>query len=129
MKEAQMPETIAVLSLDDGVKVGSMIFEKLSGKVFDVVSIHSRHNSDVGVLEEASLKDMCIEKNDTLVKIQLKPRRCLCFDIKDSPVVTFVSDRRIDIVRKLSERDTLTKIILINEKKLVEEVSNGESST
>jgi hypothetical protein len=123
-----MSETITVLSLGDAMRVANMIFEKLNGKVFDIVSVHSKYNGDVSVLEEASLKDVCIEKKDTLVKIQLKPRRNLCFDLKDSPVVTFVSERRIDIVRKLSERDILTKIILINEKKLVEEeVTDGES--
>lgn len=129
-----MSETMVVLSFSDATRVASMIFEKLSDKVFDVVSVHSKYNGDVSVLEEASLRDMCIEKKDTLVKIQLKPRRNLCFDIKDAPVVTFVSERRIDIVRKISERDTLTKIILINlaqeEKKPVEEeVADGESIT
>lgn len=116
-----MPETVVVLSLEDGIRVASRVFEMLSGKVFDVVSIHSKRIGDLNVLEEASLKEMSLVSTDTLVKIRLNPRRCLCFDVKESPVVTFVSDRRIDLMRELSKQDTLTKIILINQGRFVEE--------
>jgi len=108
-----MSEKITISSVEDGKRVADRIVEMLKGKFFDIVSCHSIFNKDVTVLEEEWI-DGRVVVTDTLVKILLHPRRSLCFDIKESPVVIFESDRQIVISRKLSAKDTLVKVILIN---------------
>lgn len=89
----------------------------LEGKVFDVVSFHSAHGNDIGVLESCRLKNGEVIVKDSLVKILLDPFRSISFDMRESPKITIESERQIKIVRRLSSRDTLTRIILINESK------------
>lgn len=109
-----MSEKITILSVEDGKMVADRIVGMLKGRIFDVVNCHSAFNKNVTVLEEVWVGLGPVVVTDTLVKIPLYPRRCLCFDIKESPVVVFESDRQIVISRKLSAKDTLVKIVLIN---------------
>lgn len=103
---------VNIYNLEDGVIVARKIVEMLDGMKFDVVSCHSVHQADMLVLEEASLVSLTLVISGDLIKIPLKPRRNLCFDVKDKPSVIFESHRQIRIVRNFA-RDTLTRIILI----------------
>lgn len=108
-----MSEKITVLSVEDGKKVAERIVEMLKGRIFDVVNCHS-FNRNVTVLEEVWVGSGPVVVTGTLVKIPLYPRRNLCFDVKENPVVVFESERQIVISRRLSAKDTLVKVILIN---------------
>ena len=89
------------------------IFNTLTGKTFYVVSINSAHMQDVTVFEGVRTKgDGPVVKNE-FYKIDLDPRRSLGFSINEKPVVEFVSPERIDITRRVTDRDTVTRIILI----------------
>ena len=104
--------------VSDEITLGKAVFgvlKVLQNRTFDVVNIHSAHRDVFNVLEEASLAGT-FHIVDTMVVIPLKPRRKLCLDTKEKPVVTFVSDRQICIVRIVSKRDILTKVILVNRK-------------
>jgi len=109
-----MSEKITVLSVEDGRRVAYRIVEMLRGKAFDVVNCHSVFNRNITVLERVRVRCGPVVVVGTLVKIPLYPHRSLCFDIKENPVVIFESDRQIVILRKLSAKDTLIKVILIN---------------
>lgn len=104
---------VIIYTIEDGIIVARKIVEMLDGMKFDVVSCHSAHQADMMVLEEVSLASLSLVVSDGLIKIPLKPRRNLCFDIKDKPLVIFESYRQIRIVRNFA-RDTLTRIILVN---------------
>lgn len=109
-----MSEKIMILSVEDGKRAADRVVGMLKGRVFDIVNCHSAFNKDVTVLEEVQIGSGPVVVTDTLVKIPLYPRRSLCFDIKETPVVVFESERQIVISRKLSAKDTLVKVILIN---------------
>ncbi len=109
-----MSEKIMILSVEDGKMVADRVIGMLEGRIFDVVNCHLAFNKDVTVLEEVRVGCGPVVVTDTLVKIPLYPRRSLCFDIKETPIVVFESDRQIVISRKLSAKDTLVKVILIN---------------
>ena len=96
--------------------VARLISERLEGKVFDIVSFHSIHNIDSRVLERYSLKNGEIVVDGSMIKIPLSPRRSIAFDLFENPVITIESERQIKIVRRMNQRDTIIKIILINEK-------------
>lgn len=106
-----------VLELKDLVEIAKSLVTLLEGKVFDIVSYHSRLNYFPMVVESRQLKSREIVVIDTLVKLLLSPSRSLSFDLKEKPEIIMVSDRQIIIVRHLSPRDTVTRVILINEKK------------
>ena len=103
--------------LMSGERAASYIVKILQGTVFDVVSFHSAHGNDITVLEGCRLKTGEVIVKDSLVKILLDPRRSISFDMRENPKITIESERQIKIVRKLSSRDTLTRIILINKSK------------
>lgn len=109
-----MSEKITVLNVEDGKKVAERIVEMLKGRIFDVVNCHSAFNRNVTVLEEVWVGSGPVVVTGTLVKIPLYPRRNLYFDVKENPVVVFESERQIVISRRLSAKDTLVKVILIN---------------
>lgn len=96
--------------------VAKSISKRLEGKGFDIVSFHSIHNVDARVLENYTLKDGEIVVDGSMVKIPLSPRRSIAFDLFENPLITFESERQIKIVRKMNQRDTVVKIILINDK-------------
>jgi len=97
-----------------GMRMARDISRILQGTVFDVVSLHSAHYNPINVLEGCRLKSDEVIVKDSLVKILLDPHRSISFDMRESPVITIESERQIRIVRKLTDRDTLTRIILIN---------------
>ena len=109
-----MSEKITISSVEDGKRVADRIVEMLRGKAFDVVNCHSVFNRNVTVLEKVRVRCGPVVVIGSLVKIPMYPYRSLCFDIKESPVVVFESDRQIVISRKLSAKDTLVKVILIS---------------
>ena len=109
-----MSEKVMISSVEDGKRMADRIVEMLRGKVFDVVNCHSVFNRNVTVLERVRVRCGPVVVIGTLVKIPMYPHRSLCFDIKESTVVVFESDRQIVISRKLSVKDTLVKVILIN---------------
>ena len=88
--------------------------DKLQGKEFDIISCHSAHGIEPKVLENCKLKTGEIEVLGTLVKIRLDPFRSISFDEIEEPMVHFESERQIRIIRRLSSRDVLTRIILIH---------------
>jgi hypothetical protein len=110
-----MSEGIKILDVQVAVDVAQRVLDMLKGKVFDVVTYHSAHRFDLTVLEEARLKGDSIDVNNTMVRIFLYPKRSIAFGVAESPVVTFISERRVDIVRKFPNGDTLIRIILINQ--------------
>ena len=104
--------------------LGVMLIDRLKDKSFDIVSFHSKFNQGPYVLENCQLKSSIIEVKDTLVKIHLKPFRSISFDLHEDPKVTIESDRQIKIVRKLNSKDTVTRIILIND--ILKEEENAQ---
>lgn len=110
-------ERVVVRSIEDGERVAGRIVAALTGKIFDVVSCHSAHNKDITVLESVRINEQKkVVSLINLVKIHLFPRRSICFSLHESPVVCFESDRVITVTRKVSDADTLTRIILIQDR-------------
>lgn len=109
-----MAEKITVISIEDGQKVAERIAEMLNGKTFSVVSFHSAHTNDPTIWQNFSLKESKPIYMGLLFKVVLYPHRSLCFDVREMPEITFVDDNRIDMVRKISDWDKVTRIILIN---------------
>lgn len=109
-----MSEKIVITCFEDGVRVINQIADLLNGKTIEVISYHSLRRNDPLIWQFFSLAQLKPIINGTLFKLPLFPRRQLVFDLKDSPVIIFESIYRFDLVRKLSVRDTLTRIVLIN---------------
>jgi len=107
--------------------VGIQLIERLEGKTFDIETFHSKYNQGPYVLENCQLKSKEIVVINSLVKILLDPVRSISFDLHEDPKVTIESDRQIKIVRKLNEKDTVTRIILINS--LEKEEANNATET
>jgi len=104
------------LSLEGYSEEARNLVSKLEGKLFDIVSFHSRFNQGLVVLEERSLKSSEILIQNTLIKIPLNPHRSISFDATEDIEIIYESDRQIRIVRKMASGDTVTRIILINGK-------------
>ncbi len=110
-----MSEKMLIMNMEDGEKAARKLMRILEGKVFDIVSFHTAHHTDMTVLEDARVaEDVRMIVRGKLFKIPLIPRRNICFDIRETVTVEFVSDRRVDIVRKLNQNDTVFRVILIN---------------
>ncbi|HOX95825.1 MAG TPA: hypothetical protein PLI45_00370 [Candidatus Woesebacteria bacterium] len=114
---------MSTIPVDKSYLLGSakIILDKLQGKTFDVISFHSGYKNCLNISEERQLKSEEYLVIGSLVKIPLKPSRSLSFDVRENPEITIESERQIKIVRHLSPRDTVTRIILING-----EVSEGD---
>lgn len=109
-----MTEKIAVLDEVVGKHVIDRIVDNLNEKTFTIVSYHSRRVTDPLIWQNFSLKQFTPVIKGTLFRVPLYPRRQLVFDLKDQPVVIFESTYRFEIVRRLSEKDTLTRVVLVS---------------
>lgn len=97
----------------DLIEKAKAVVAALEGNTFSVVSFHSRLSEFPYVLEDRTLKTNEIIVNGTLIKILLNPSRSLSFDLKESPKI-IIAENHIFIVRFLSRRDVVTRVIVIN---------------
>lgn len=113
-----MREEYSRMNLQDIEKLATRIIEMLRDRAFDVVTENYYHPQRNSLLEHFTLGSFVPEVSESLVKIYLKPRRCLTFDPKDKPIIRFMEDGSIRITRYLGPDGILIRTIVIKEKTL-----------
>lgn len=102
-----------VSSIEIGKIVAADIVKKLEGKTFTLQNSHTGYDKVPDAAEGLVLKSSELVVSNDQIKIMFEPHKCLRIDLKERPVVIFVSDTQIRIERRLSSAHKIVQTILI----------------